>query len=65
MLAKRLAVVVISLVLGSLITLGVVELLETTAAEYGTFYFVMTAIAVAAAIAIWLDKYLGTGFLPE
>lgn len=65
MLAKKLSVVVISCIVGTLITMGVVELLDTTAAEYGTFYFVMTILGFACAIAIWLDKFFGTGFLPE
>lgn len=66
MLVKRILVIVISLVVGSIITVGLVRfVLETSVAEYGTFYFSMTAFFLACAIGIWLDKFLDTNFLPE
>jgi hypothetical protein len=65
MLLKRIAVIVISLVLGAAITVGLVTLLGTTVAEYGMLYFSLTSFFIAAAIAIWLDKFMGTDFLPE
>lgn len=66
MMIKRLLLVVISLALGAIITAGlVILLLETTIAEYGAFYFGMTAFFIACAIGIWLDKFMGTEFLPE
>lgn len=66
MLVKRLLVIVISLVVGAIVTVGLVRfVLETTVAEYGTFYFAMTAFFLGCALGIWLDKFLGTEFLPE
>ena len=66
MLLKRILLIVISLVLGALITAGIVIfLLGTTLAEYGTLYFVLTAFFFAAALGIWLDKFMETNFLPE
>ena len=66
MLIKRLVLVIISLVLGALITTGLVTLvLNTTVGEYGTFYFSMTAFFIACAIGIWLDKFMDTQLLPE
>lgn len=66
MLIKRLLLVFISLVLGGLITTGLVLfVLNTTVGEYGTFYFSMTAFFIACAIGIWLDKFMDTKLLPE
>lgn len=66
MLVKRILVIVISLAAGAIITVGLVRVvLDTTVAEYGTFYFSMTAFFLACAIGIWLDKFLDTDFLPE
>ncbi len=66
MLAKRLLVIVISLAVGAVVTVGLVRfVLGTTVAEYGTFYFSMTAFFLGAALGIWLDKFFGTEFLPE
>lgn len=66
MLVKRILVIVISLVIGAIITVGLVRfVLGTTVAEYGTFYFSMTAFFLACAIGIWLDKFMDTDFLPE
>ena len=66
MLVKRIVLVLISLVLGALITTGIVIfLLNTTVGEYGTFYFSMTAFFIACAIGIWLDKFMDTNLLPE
>jgi hypothetical protein len=71
MLLKRLLLVAISLILGLLITLFVVYvLLQTNYQEYwtdktGIPYFPLTIFFIAAGIAIWLDKYMGTKILPE
>ena len=66
MLLKRILLVVISLVLGALITTAIViYVLNTTVSEYGTFYFSMTAFFIACAIGIWLDKFMDTRLLPE
>ena len=66
MLLKRIVLIIISLVLGALITTGIVIfVLSTTVGEYGTFYFTMTAFFIACAIGIWLDKFMDTKLLPE
>jgi len=66
MLLKRIVLIIISLVLGALITTGIVIfVLNTTVGEYGTFYFSMTAFFIACAIGIWLDKFMDTRLLPE
>ena len=66
MLVKRILVIVISLIIGAVVTVAMIELvLDTTVAEYGTLYFVLTAFFLGAAVGIWLDKFLGTEFLPE
>lgn len=66
MLVKRILVIVLSLLVGAVVTVGLVTfVLETTVAEYGTFYFTMTAFFLGCAVGIWLDKFLDTGFLPE
>lgn len=66
MLVKRLLVIVVSLIIGAVVTVGLVTLvLGTTVAEFGVFYFSMTAFFLGAAVGIWLDKFLGSNFLPE
>jgi len=66
MLVKRLLLVAISLAVGVVITLGLVQfVLSTSVAEYGGFYFVMTALFLACALGIWLDKFMDTDLLPE
>ena len=66
MLIKRLALCVISLVIGFLITWFVVIFIaETTLDQYGLWYTSFTALAVACAIGIWLDKFMGTEILPK
>lgn len=66
MLVKRILVIVVSLIVGAIVTVGLVRFaLGTTVAEYGTLYFVLTAFFLGCALAIWLDKFLGTEFLPE
>ena len=66
MLVKRILVIVVSLVVGAVVTVGLIEfVLDTTVAEYGTLYFILTAFFLACAAAVWLDKFLGTEFLPE
>jgi protein-S-isoprenylcysteine O-methyltransferase Ste14 len=71
MLLKRLLLAAISLVAGVLITLFIVYvLLQTTYQEFwtdltGIPYFILTIFFIAAGIAIWLDRYMGTNILPE
>lgn len=65
MAVKRILVGVISLIVGLLLTFLSTQLLGTTPAEYGSIYFLMTTIAFGCAIGIWLDRFMGTGILPE
>ncbi|GAB1421096.1 hypothetical protein MASR2M15_12360 [Anaerolineales bacterium] len=36
-----------------------------TVAEYGTIYFLVTAIPLGLISVIWLDKFMGTKILPD
>jgi predicted RND superfamily exporter protein len=65
MLAKRILLVIISLAFGVLATFGIVLLIGTTPQVYGAIYFSFTALALAIALGIWLDKFMGTEILPE
>ncbi|MEW5986308.1 MAG: hypothetical protein AB1791_06715 [Chloroflexota bacterium] len=70
MLVKRLMLAVISLVAGTTLTFVITLLLGTTPAEFGLTlegipYFLFTALSFALAIAIWLDKFMGTEILPK
>ena len=66
MLIKRLALAVISLVTGFLITwLVVVYIAETNLEQYGIWYTGFTALSIACAIGVWLDKFMGTEILPK
>lgn len=66
MLVKRILLIVISLVLGSLVSAGIIVfLIGTTLAEYGGLYFFLTAFFMACAFGIWLDKFMDTNLLPE
>lgn len=67
MVAKRLLLVIISLVIGVGLTTAILfsPLVGTTPAEYGFIYFFFTSLALACAAAIWLDKFMGTNILPK
>lgn len=65
MLVKRIILAIISIGFGLAATLGITLLIGTTPAEYGAIYFTFTALALAIALGIWLDKFMGTGLLPE
>ena len=66
MLVKRILVIVISLVAAAIITAGLIRfVVGTTIAEYGGLYFFLTAFFLGCALGIWLDKFMGTEFLPE
>lgn len=67
MLLKRLAVVVISLVLGFLITWGIliIPYVGTNLEEYGVTYTFFTTLSIACAIGVWLDLLLGAEILPK
>lgn len=73
MLVKRLLLVVLSLVIGTAATYLIVLALGTTVAEFWAGpeepvnipYFILTAIFIALAAAIWLDKFMKTDILPK
>jgi hypothetical protein len=65
MLVKRILLVVISLAFGVLATFGIVVAIGTTPQVYGAIYFTFTALALAIALGIWLDKFMGTEILPK
>lgn len=66
MLIKRLALVVISLVVGFVLTwLTVIFIAETVLEQYGFWYTSFTALSIACAIGVWLDKFMGTEILPK
>ena len=65
MLVKRLGLAVASLLFGYLVTFGLTILMGTTIAEYGGIYTFFTALSIACALGIWLDKFLGTELLPK
>lgn len=65
MLVKRLILTVISLVFGVVATIAITWVIGTTPAEYGGTYFFFTALALALALAIWLDKFMETEILPK
>jgi len=65
MLVKRLGVGIISLLVGFGLTILIVNLIGTTLEEYGVYYTFFTSLALGCAIAVWLDKFLGTEMLPK
>jgi hypothetical protein len=65
MLLKRILLGVISVAVGFVLTVLIVwYVCDTTVAEYGTIYTSTTALSLAAAIGIWLDKFMETELLP-
>jgi len=67
MLIKRLLLVVISFAIGYGATWVIIEspLVESNLQQYGPWYTFFTALAIACAVGIWLDKFLGTDLLPK
>jgi hypothetical protein len=76
MLIKRLVLVAISLIIGFLITafivtvdttIGPIHLViaGTTLEQYGIWYTGFTALTIACAIGVWLDKFMRTELLPK
>lgn len=75
LLLRRLALVVISLAIGFGITvlevtnnlkIGATQIgLNTTLADFGLDYTILTTLAFAFAFGIWLDKFLKTKILPS
>ena len=65
MLIKRLILAIISIAFGVIVTIAITLLIGTTPAEYGSIYFLLTALALAVALGVWLDKFMGTQLLPK
>ena len=65
MLVKRIILAVIAIGFGVTATLGITLLIGTTPAEFGPIYFTFTSLALAIALGIWLDKFMGTQLLPK
>jgi hypothetical protein len=65
MLIKRLILAVISLVFGFAVTYATITAVGTNLEEYGGMYTFFTALALACALGIWLDKLMGTEILPK
>lgn len=65
MLIKRLLLAVISLAVGFIATYAIVFFIGTNLAEYGVYYTFFTALALACAVGIWLDKFMDTDLLPK
>lgn len=66
MLIKRLVLALISLGVGAVATwLIVITILDTTIGNYGGIYFFFTTLSIGCALAIWLDKFMGTEILPK
>jgi hypothetical protein len=66
MLLKRLLLAALSLTVGFVATVLIVwYICDTTVAEYGTIYTSTTALSLACAVGIWLDKFMETELLPK
>lgn len=65
MQVKRLILAAISIAFGTVVTILITSLLGTTPGEYGGVNFFFTALALAIALAIWLDKFMETDILPK
>ena len=65
MLVKRLILAIISIAFGVVVTTGITILIGTTPAEYGMIYLTLTSLALAVALGVWLDKFMGTKLLPK
>lgn len=76
---KRLAVIILSQIIGFaiaylIITVGfsalpLISTIKTsqfrTPAEYGTIYFIVTAVPIGIIVMIWMDQFLDTRILPD
>jgi len=66
MLIKRLALGVISLVVGFITTWLIIEFIaETNLEQYGFWYTAFTTLSIGCAVGVWLDKFMGTEILPK
>jgi hypothetical protein len=75
LLLKRLAVWIVSLALGFILTaafiifvlpwMGPQNGFPISLQDYGTQYFIWTALPVAGIFLVWLDYFLDTRILPD
>ncbi len=65
MLVKRLILAAISFGVGFGLTVLITMLIGTTPAEYGPVYMFFTSLPLGLAIGIWLEKFMGTNFMPK
>jgi hypothetical protein len=65
MLVKRLLLIAISIGFGVITTWVITWAIGTNPQEYGFLYYTFTALSLACALAIWLDKFMGTQILPK
>ncbi|MFT7584439.1 MAG: hypothetical protein ACI9EW_000856 [Cellvibrionaceae bacterium] len=71
---KIIAIIVISIAFGFLVTHVGMALMNTNAQEYGTYfgthgdglaYYPLTILFAGLGLSIWLDKWFGTEILPH
>ena len=62
---KRLILAIISFAFGFGVTFVIVKLIGTNLEEFGIWYTFFTSFAIACALGVWLDKFMGTNILPE
>lgn len=67
MLIKRLLLVIISFTFGFFITWAIISspFVGSNLPQYGPYYTFFTSLAIACAIGVWLDKFMGTKLLPK
>ena len=62
---KRLILAIISIAFGFGVTYVIVTLIGTNLEEFGIWYTSFTSLALACALGVWLDKFMGTNLLPK
>ena len=66
MLIKRLLLVIISFAIGFLATWAIIiTIAQSNLQIYGPWYTFFTSLAIACAVGVWLDKFMGTELLPK
>ncbi|HFE65780.1 MAG TPA: hypothetical protein ENJ93_00835 [Chloroflexi bacterium] len=62
---KRIILAVIAFAIGFGATFVIVKLIGTNLEEYGIWYTFFTSLAIACAVGVWLDKFMGTNLMPK
>lgn len=62
---KRIILAVIAFAVGFGVTFVIVKFIGTNLEEFGIWYTFFTTLAIACAVGVWLDKFMGTHLLPE